>query len=73
MTPIATADVAKKVGISESTLERWLAEGNVKPPRPIQLGRRAFRLWTEADIERVRRYKKKNYWKGRGKKPKPKQ
>ena len=59
-------------GISESTLERWLADGKIKPPKPIRLGRREFRLWTAADIGRVRKYKEKNYRKGRGRKPKAK-
>jgi hypothetical protein len=30
------------------------------------------RLWTDADVEKVRKYKQENYRKGRGRKPKPK-
>ncbi|MCH9036211.1 MAG: MerR family transcriptional regulator [Chloroflexi bacterium] len=73
MAPVSTIEVAKTVGVSKSTLERWLAEGSVKRPRPIRLGQRAFRLWTNQDIQRVKKYKKESYRKGRGRKPKAKQ
>ena len=61
------------VGVSKSTLERWLAEEKIKPPKPLRLGGRVFRLWTDQDIKRVRLYKQKFYWEGRGGKPKAKQ
>ena len=72
MAPVSTIEVAKKVGVSQSTLERWLAEGSVKRPKPIRLGGREFRRWTVADIQRVKKYKKESYRKGRGPKPKAK-
>ncbi len=72
MSPISTAGVAKRIGISESTLERWLADGKIKAPKPLRVGQKVFRLWTDQDIERVRRHKQKTYWKGRGPKPKAK-
>ena len=73
MSPISTAGVAKSVGISESTLERWLADSKIKAPKPLRVGQKVFRLWTDEDIERVRQHKKKTYWKGRGgSKPKAK-
>ena len=72
MSYVSTAEVAKVVGVSESTLERWLSDGKIKPPKLIQLGQRKSRLWTVQDIKRIRLYKKKFYWKGRGGKPKAK-
>ncbi len=36
------------------------------------MGQKVFHFWTDRDIERVKRYKKKFYRKGRGRKKKPK-
>ena len=46
-----TTEVCQMVGISRSTLLRWLRSGIVKdaPPRD----RRGWRLFTEADIKRI--------------------
>jgi len=64
----STKEVARKVGIGRNTLERWLSSGKLKPPRATRIGRGEFRQWTDADIERVRKYKARNYRKGRGRK-----
>jgi len=72
MSPLSTEDVAKSVGINRVTLERWLATGKIRRPKMIRYGRDEFRNWNAADVERVRKYKQKNYRKGRGRKPKPK-
>jgi predicted site-specific integrase-resolvase len=58
------------IGVNRVTLERWLADGKIQPPRTIRYGRNEFRNWTAADIQRVRKYKKESYRKGRGRKPK---
>ncbi len=49
-----------------------IADGKIKAPKPLRVGQKVFRFWTDQDIERVRRHKKKTYWKGRGGKPKAK-
>ncbi len=72
MKPLSTEEVAKTIGVSKSTLERWLSEGKIKAPKPLRVGRKIFRFWTDRDIERVMRYKEKCYWKGRGRKKKTK-
>ena len=72
MSPLSTSEVAKKVGIHQATLERWLASGNLKMPEPLRVGQKTFRNWSPSDVERVRKYKQENYRKGRGRKPKPK-
>jgi len=72
MSALSTEDVARKVGISRVTLERWLARGKLRRPKNIRYGRNEFRNWTAADVERVRKYKQENYRKGRGRKPKSK-
>ncbi len=46
-----TADVCRKVGISRTTLFRWLAEGTFKEPE--NRDRRGWRLFTEEEVERM--------------------
>lgn len=72
MAPLSTEEVARAVGVSRVTLERWLGSGKVTAPRPLRVGKNIFRNWASRDIERVRRYKEKFYRKGRGRKKKPK-
>ncbi len=70
MSPLSTEEVASLVGISRVTLERWLAQKKIPMPKRILVGTRVSRIWTERDIERVRRHKEKFYRKGRGRKKK---
>ena len=72
MVPLSTKEVAKQLGIARSTLELWIQQGKVKPKK-VQIGEQEYRLWTEGEIERVRRVKKKTYRRGRGRKKKPKE
>ena len=72
MANLSTLDVARKVGISRVTLERWLASGKLPAPKTIRFGKSEFRDWTDREVERVRKFKAANYRKGRGRKPKPK-
>jgi len=64
----STAEVARLVGISKLTLIRWLLAGNLKEPRRVKQGGVELRLWTDADVERARKYKAAHYRKGRGRK-----
>lgn len=68
MPPLSTEEVANKVGISRVTLERWLASGKLPSPKKLRFGRSEFRNWKAADIERVKKYRKDHYRKGRGRK-----
>jgi len=61
-----TREVAAKVGITRATLQAWIRDKKIKPPRPTLEGARAKRLWTEADLARLRKTKEKIYWKGQG-------
>lgn len=51
------AQVAKQLGISRQTLYSWIDGGYVVAPKPTVIGRQSFRLWTESDIERARKFK----------------
>lgn len=70
MTKYWTAKVAAEIGVSKLTLTRWLKEGKVKEPRWVKQGGVELRLWSNRDVERVRKYKEANYRKGRGRKAK---
>ena len=67
-----TAEAAKAVGITRITLQRWIASGKIKAPRPSLRGSVGLRLWTDTDVARLQRAKEEIYRKGRGRKPKPK-
>jgi transposase len=68
----STRQAAKLAGIGHITLYRWMAAGKVGASESIRMnGHRLFR-WTSADVKRIRKYKSKNYRKGRGRKAKPK-
>ncbi len=64
----STATVARTVGIGKRTLLRWLYDKKIAEPKRLTEGGQVIRLWTERDVERVRRYKEANYMKGRGRK-----
>jgi DNA-binding transcriptional MerR regulator len=68
----STAQAAQVLNIGRQTLHRWMASGAVSPPRRSKVGGVTVRIWTDGDVERVRKYKQKNYRKGRGRKAKPK-
>ena len=68
MSPQSTAEIAQLVGVGRTTLERWLAQRKVAMPKKITVGTRVSRIWTQRDIERVKRYKEQFYRKGRGRK-----
>jgi predicted site-specific integrase-resolvase len=65
---LSTKGVAVRVGISRVTLQRWLLSGKLNEPERLKIGGVDVRIWTELDLERVRRYKEAHYRKGRGRK-----
>lgn len=66
MSPFSTAEVAALIGIHPITLERWIASGKAKPSKTVRVGKQNFRLWTPADIKRLKQFKAAHYWEGRG-------
>ena len=72
MTTYSTKQAARIVGIGRVTLQRWLLSGKVKEPRRIRNGGIDARVWTDRDVERVRKWKAAHYRKGRGRKKKKK-
>ena len=72
MKTYSTAQVARMVGVHKVTLQRWLLSGKVREPRRIRNGGVNARIWTNRDVERVKKYKAASYMKGRGPKQRKK-
>jgi predicted DNA-binding transcriptional regulator AlpA len=51
----STRDAARKLGIAVSTLSHYMAVGKVPAPKAITSGGMTLHLWTEAEIEEVRK------------------
>jgi DNA-binding transcriptional MerR regulator len=65
MKKYSTVEVAKLVGVSRDTLHRWIREKKVSAPPAESFGAFRVRLWTVADIERIKKYKVDRFW-GKG-------
>ncbi len=63
MKSYSTVEVARKVGIHKSTLRDWLQRGAIPEPKQRANGGQIIRIWTDRDVERVRRYKAAHYMK----------
>jgi excisionase family DNA binding protein len=63
-----TQQAAKAVGISVMTLHRWVVAKRLKAPKLRIRNGRAVRLWSQADLARLRKVKQEIYCKGRGRK-----
>jgi DNA-binding transcriptional MerR regulator len=50
----STGEAAKKIGVSLITLKRYIAAKKIPLP-PVRVGGVRVRLWSEEDIEKVRR------------------
>ncbi len=57
----STRQAARKLGIGQPALYRWIRDGRVRPPRKRSLGGISIRLWSERDLTRVRLYMEKHY------------
>ena len=49
-----TGQAAKKAGISRVTLQEWVRRGIVRAPELRISGGRAVRLWTDADVAKLK-------------------
>ena len=59
----STVEVARKIGVHKSTLKRWLREGVLSEPKHNRIAGVGYRIWSDRDVERVRRYKAAHYMK----------
>ncbi len=65
-----TEEAAKKVGIHQVTLQRWIKACKVNAPEPTLIGAVGYRLWALDEIEAVKAVKRAIYHKGGGRKKK---
>lgn len=64
-----TPEAARRAGLSRVTLQRWLRDGKIKKaPKPTLRNGHGVRLWSQSDIEQLRKLKERIYRKGRGRK-----
>jgi excisionase family DNA binding protein len=61
----STVEVAKLLGVGNDTLHRWIHSNVISAPPVQRLGNVSVRLWTEKDVEKVKKYKTSHYW-GKG-------
>ena len=61
-----TKEAAAKVGITRATLQAWIRDKKITPPKPTLEGAKAKRLWTVSDMAKLRDTKKRIYRKGEG-------
>jgi predicted DNA-binding transcriptional regulator AlpA len=54
MNSLSTKQVAKKLGMSNATLSRYILMGKVPAPPETMVAGMRLRLWNEGDIERLR-------------------
>jgi len=47
--------VARKLGIAMSTLSNYIAAGKIPAPKSVTSGGMTLHLWTEEEVERVRK------------------
>jgi recombinational DNA repair protein RecT len=55
MTRYSTREAAKKLGISHESLSNHIRIGKVPAPESVQHGKRTVHIWTEEEIENVRK------------------
>jgi excisionase family DNA binding protein len=63
MATYSTIHVAELVGITSDTLHRWIREGRVSAPSIQSLGGMRVRIWSEEQVDAVRKYKAEHYHK----------
>ena len=54
MNLFSTREAARKLGITQASLSRYIAAKKVPAPKSVTSGRMTLHLWTAAEIEHVR-------------------
>jgi predicted site-specific integrase-resolvase len=55
MTRFSTREAAKRLGISYGTLANYVVIGKVPEPEKVTQGKRTIHIWTEEEVESLRR------------------
>jgi len=51
----STTQAAKRLGIAPKSLSRYIAEGKVPAPKMLESGKITHHVWTEADVDDLRK------------------
>jgi predicted DNA-binding transcriptional regulator AlpA len=76
MKNFSTRQAAKKLGLSHATLNNYIASGKVPAPKSVTTGTTTVHIWSEEEIEDVRKLLpkiangRKTRYQKQGKKPK---
>jgi predicted transcriptional regulator len=54
MTHLSTNEVAKKLGITQAALSKYIKAKKVPAPKMVTSGKMTIHLWTEQDVENLR-------------------
>lgn len=54
MVAYSTREAARKLGITEAALSRYVKAGKVPTPKIVQIGRMKLHSWSESDVEHLR-------------------
>jgi excisionase family DNA binding protein len=55
MATFSTRDAAKQLGVTATTLSRYIAAKKIPAPKTVSTGGITVHLWTRRDIEHVRK------------------
>jgi len=55
MKGFTSRETSEKLGLDASTLARYIAAGKVPTPKIVRLGNLRVQVWSDADIEKVRK------------------
>jgi predicted site-specific integrase-resolvase len=55
MKRLSTREAAKSLGISYATLSNHVAAGKVEAPEIVTVGGKIVHIWTQEEVERVRK------------------
>lgn len=55
MRSYSTREAAKKLGISHGTLAHYIVVGKIPPPQMVTTGTTTTHIWTEEQVEEVRK------------------
>ena len=55
MATFSTRQAAKQLGLTPAAISKYIAAKKIPAPKTIQIGGLRMQLWTERDIERVRK------------------
>jgi predicted transcriptional regulator len=55
MSAYSTREAARKLGLTAAALSRYIRDAKVPAPQIVQTGKASMHLWTDAEIEHVRK------------------